>query len=350
MRRFLACTLMFGGLFAMPLALEAAPSAPTPSGPLVLDAAGSFFVGGRMKTESAVEVGLYSAGPVAVDQMYVQYLVPHGARGTSVVMVHGATLTGASYETTPDGRMGWYEYFARRGFRSYVVDQVGRGRSGFDQAPFNAVRAGQASPSSQPLLRRVANDVAWVRFRAGPTPGVKFEDTQFPVEAVDSFARQAVPDLGQSLPADDPNYAALAELSAKLEDTVLIGHSQAGRFPFEAALRDPTGMRALVALEPPGCNAASYTDDQIRKLARLPILVVFGDHLETPQSVGPNWFPFFQDCEAFVARVNAAGGKARMLHPASLGIRGNSHMIMQDRNNLQIADLVIDWIEGGSTR
>jgi hypothetical protein len=26
------------------------------------------------------------------------------------------------------------------------------------------------------------------------------------------------------------------------------------------------------------------------------------------------------------------------------GIRGNSHMIMQDKNNLQIADLVLQWI------
>jgi hypothetical protein len=29
---------------------------------------------------------------------------------------------------------------------------------------------------------------------------------------------------------------------------------------------------------------------------------------------------------------------------ASRGIRGNSHMIMQDRNNLQIADLILQGI------
>jgi hypothetical protein len=33
-----------------------------------------------------------------------------------------------------------------------------------------------------------------------------------------------------------------------------------------------------------------------------------------------------------------------MLNPPDRGIRGNSHMIMQDKNNLQIADLVLDWI------
>ena len=34
-----------------------------------------------------------------------------------------------------------------------------------------------------------------------------------------------------------------------------------------------------------------------------------------------------------------------MLSPAETGIRGNSHMIMQDKNNLQIADLILKWID-----
>jgi hypothetical protein len=33
-----------------------------------------------------------------------------------------------------------------------------------------------------------------------------------------------------------------------------------------------------------------------------------------------------------------------MLYPPDRGIRGNSHMIMQDRNNLQIAHLILAWI------
>jgi hypothetical protein len=34
-----------------------------------------------------------------------------------------------------------------------------------------------------------------------------------------------------------------------------------------------------------------------------------------------------------------------MLSPAETGVRGNSHMIMQDKNNLQIADLILKWID-----
>jgi pimeloyl-ACP methyl ester carboxylesterase len=316
-----------------------------PGSPLVLKALGSFFVGGRTITLTTDEIGVYLGGPVVVDQMYVQYMVPRGHPKPAVVMIHGSSLSGKSYETTPDGRMGWYEYFARQGYPSYVVDQVGRARSGFNQAPFNDVRAATAAPGSQPNLQDASTDIAWVRFRIGPTAGVKFDDTQFPVESIKQFAKQTVPDLSQSLPAQNPNYAALADLASSLKDAILIGHSQSGRFPFEAALLNPTGVKGLISIEPPGCNSSGYSDEQIARLARLPILIVFGDHLATPQRVGPSWQPFFEDCNAFIARVGSAKGNARMLHPPELGIHGNSHMIMQDRNNLQIAGLIVKWIE-----
>jgi hypothetical protein len=29
-----------------------------------------------------------------------------------------------------------------------------------------------------------------------------------------------------------------------------------------------------------------------------------------------------------------------------MGIKGNSHMLMQDRNNIQLADLILTWIDG----
>ena len=102
----------------------------------------------------------------------------------------------------------------------------------------------------------------------------------------------------------------------------------------------------MVLVEPGGCPAA-YTDGQIATLAKLPILAVYGDHLgdtdkETP---GYFWKSSFDSCQSFITRVNAAGGDARMLHTPAEGIRGNSHMIMQDKNNLRIADLIMKWID-----
>ena len=45
-----------------------------------------------------------------------------------------------------------------------------------------------------------------------------------------------------------------------------------------------------------------------------------------------------------IGRIKEAGGQAQMLSPAEIGARGNSHMIMQDKNNLQIAELILTWI------
>ena len=136
------------------------------------------------------------AGHIAVNQMYVRYMVPQGGDGNPpVVMVHGATLTGKSWETTPDGRMGWDEYFVRKGHPVYVPDQVGRGRSGFNQAIFNNVRAGTVPPASLPRFIRFSDEVVWPNFRFGAKPGAPYPDSQFPVNAMDELAKQAVPDV-----------------------------------------------------------------------------------------------------------------------------------------------------------
>ena len=41
---------------------------------------------------------------------------------------------------------------------------------------------------------------------------------------------------------------------------------------------------------------------------------------------------------------------ADMLHPPELGIVGNSHMVMQDKNNLVIADLILAWLNQHARR
>ena len=151
----------------------------TPDTPLVLKAQGSFFVGGEKVEQTQGELGdLGPGGHITVNQMYVRYMVPQGADGNvPVVMVHGATLTGKSWETTPDGRMGWDEYFVRKGHPVYVPDQVGRGRSGFNQAVFNNVRAGTVPAANQPAMFRFSDEVVWPNFRFGSTPGAPYPDS-----------------------------------------------------------------------------------------------------------------------------------------------------------------------------
>jgi pimeloyl-ACP methyl ester carboxylesterase len=314
----------------------------------VLKAQGSFYVGGDKSEQTQVELGgLGPGGHITVNQMYVRYMLPQGGDGNvPVVMVHGATLTGKSWETTPDGRMGWDEYFVRKGHPVYVPDQVGRGRSGFNQAVFNNVRAGTTPAGDQPAMFRFSDEVVWPNFRFGSKPGEPFPDSQFPVQAADELSKQGVPDVSRLLPTPNPTFKALSELAGQLKGAVLMGHSQSGSFPLEAALLNPAAAKGLVLVEPGRCPD-TYSEEQITTLATVPILVVFGDHRDTPTGLTtlPTWQARFEACQTMISRLKRAGGQAQMLSPAETGIRGNSHMIMQDKNHLQIADLILQWID-----
>jgi pimeloyl-ACP methyl ester carboxylesterase len=352
-------TLLVGAMLASVLAMPIGATAQaitdlrTPDTPLVLKAQGSFFVGGEKVEQTEVELGsLGPGGHITVNQMYVRYMVPQGGDGNvPVVMVHGATLTGKSWETTPDGRMGWDEYFVRKGHPVYVPDQVGRGRSGFNQAIYNNARAGSAPPANQAVWLRFSDEVVWPNFRFGSKPGAPYPDSQFPVAAADELSKQGVPDPSFGLPRPNPTLKALSDLATQLKGAVLMGHSQSGSFPLEAALLNPAAAKGLVLVEPGSCPAR-YTADEIATLAKVPILVIFGDHRDTPTGLPtlPTWQGRFEACQAMITRLKSAGGQAEMLAPPERGIRGNSHMIMQDKNNLQIADLILQWIGAHASR
>src|SRR5207244_8609536 len=116
--------------------------------PITLKAIGSFHIGGRLVEISGKpvkEITFTPGGPPAkidpngtyqVEQMYVQYFIPLNERGSvPLLMWHGGGLTGVTYETTPDGREGWLNYFLRRGWSVYNSDAVERGRAGWAQYP-----------------------------------------------------------------------------------------------------------------------------------------------------------------------------------------------------------------------
>ena len=144
--------------------------------PLVIEDQGSFFIGGVPK------VTTYASAPtpnnpnaasvpnqITIGQMYVQFEIPTTKkRGMPpVIMVHGSTHTAACLESTPDGREGWYPYFVRKGISTYLVDQAGRGRSGFDQSVIHEatamIRAGdvQNGLKLMPSFQRITDNGAW---------------------------------------------------------------------------------------------------------------------------------------------------------------------------------------------
>jgi len=312
--------------------------------PLVLESQGSFFVGGETKSLTAPAGARgFGAGDITINQMYVQYQIPqNGARHVPVVMVHGCCLSSKTWETTPDGRMGWDEYFVRKDRSVYLADQSSRARSGFDPSVFNAVRGGTVPPNQLPNILAASHQTAWTVFRFGPSFNTPFPDGQFPVEAVDELYKQMIPDLNSTLPAANPTWKNMAALAVRLNGAILMGHSESGFFPEQAALIDPSGVKGIISIEMP---CATLTAPQISALSKIPILIMFGDHLTDVQGGPANWGTSFEGCQKFVQQVKDAGGDAEMMHLPKMGIRGNSHMLMQDKNNLQLADLILDWID-----
>jgi hypothetical protein len=107
---------------------------------------------------------------------------------------------------------------------------------------------------------------------------------------------------------------------------VLLGHSESSCFPLQAALTDPTGVRGIVSI---------------------------GDHLDTPippSLTGVSRAIEFLNAQTQVQEINNAGGDATMLHLPDAGLHGNSHMMMQDKNNLQVADLILAWMREHANR
>jgi len=329
------------GIAALAASLDPAYAADAPPPPLTLSSQGSFFVGGRdVSSETLSTLPNYApSGTITVDQVYVHYQIPVAPVRTPLVLIHGCCLTGKTWETTPDGRMGWDEYFVRRGFPTYVIDQSWRGRSAGNPSAINAVKSDKAGADTLPPVFSAGHESAWAIFRFGAEYPKVFAGMQFPLEAQGEFWKQMVPDWSAALPVPNPTVPALSELAKRLKDAVLISHSQSGIYPFQTAALDRTGLRALVAIEPAACPDPAK--DDLAPYKDLPILVLFGDYVDQ----SPRWAPRLKLCRAFVAAANAAGGRAELILLPEIGIHGNSHMLMQDKNSLDIADWLSGWLE-----
>src|SRR4030095_8019577 len=208
----------------------------------------------------------------------------------------------------------------------YLADQVSRARSGFDASTISAVKAGTQPPSALPNIIYASQQVAWTVFRFGPKFGEAFPDGQFPIEAVDELYKQMIPDLNALLPNPNPTWKNMAALAVQLKGAILMGHSESGFFPQQAALVGPARLCGVVSIE-------------------MPRVGMFGDQLGDVQGGPANWAQSLDTCNTYVKKVKDAGGDAVMMYLPQMGIKGNSHMLMQDRKSLQLADLIIEWID-----
>src|SRR5499427_9359805 len=188
-------------IVALGLAMLALVSAhPAEAQTIAVAEVGSFHVGGRavsltglptrdvVFTAGSAPIKVDPNGDFEVEQMYVGYtkLAQPKAR-LPILLWHGGGLTGVTWETKPDGRPGWQQFFLDAGYDVYLSDAVERGRASWARYP--EVFQGE------PLFR--TKKEAWELFRIGPSYEVggkreAFEGQQFPVDAFDQFMKQGV--------------------------------------------------------------------------------------------------------------------------------------------------------------
>ena len=75
----------------------------------------------------------------------------------------------------------------------------------------------------------------------------------------------------------------------------------------------------------------------------MPILVEFNDHLDQQRSRSPGQLQRLQGVHRYASTLRAVTPRCCTLQ--SWASIGNSHMVMLDKNNLQIADLILKWID-----
>lgn len=324
------------------------------SGPLLIQSQGSFAVGGTvLQTPGTYDNNRPTAAGQSVhgDHLYAFYQVPHNPKALPIVMLHGAFQTGRSWETTADGREGFQTLFLQRGFPVYLVDQPRRGRAG------NSTVAATIEPTPNDQL-------FFDQFRMGKWPNY-FNNVQVDRKAatLDQFFRSVSPNTG---PYDAGVISdAMSALFAKTGSAILFTHSQGGGPGWLTAIKNPN-VKAVVAFEPgsgfifpqdelpPAMPSAAGTLvpepvslSDFQKLTRIPIVIYYGDNFPVEPTVErgqDNWRVRLAMARLWVQAVNKHGGDARLVHLPELGIRGNTHFIMSDLNNAQIAGLVSTFL------
>jgi pimeloyl-ACP methyl ester carboxylesterase len=305
---------------------------------------GSMHVGGREVVLSGLPVKELRYSPTApaiksdpngefeTGQMYVRYVRLAAPKAKYPLLLwHGGGMTGVNYETKPDGGEGWQMAFLKAGHDVYVSDAVERGRASWNRYP--------EIYSTEPFFR--SKKEAWELFRMGPAwdhdPAKRstFEGTQFPVASFDQFFKQFVPRWTTNEVATQAAYDSLVQ---KVCPCVIVVHSQGSIFGFEAARRAPDKVKAVIAVEPiTGPDPAKI---DLAGLKTVPHLFVMGDNLDK----SPTWQTILPAVNRYADALRKQGTPVEVMDLPKLGIRGNSHMIMMDRNSDQIADLIQKWM------
>ena len=323
--------------------------------PIQIEEQGSFAVGGRIISNPGTFDPFKSAPAGQTfrgDHAYVFYQIPVNARKYPLVMWHGIGQFSKTWETTPDGREGFQNIFLRRSFGVYLIDQPRRG---------NAARGTVAA-----TITPTPDEQQWFgTFRIGIWPNY-FEGVQFARDSatLNQYFRQMTPNIG---PIDiNVNTDAVLALFEKTGPAILVTHSHSGGMGWLTAIKNQN-VKAIVSYEPGSgfvfpagevpapipmadgtLQAVAVPLADFIKLTKIPIVIYYGDNI--PEKPIPNpgqdgWRARLEMARLWRDAVNRHGGDVTVVHLPEIGIKGNTHFPFSDLNNVEIADLMSEWLK-----
>ena len=335
--------------------------------PIVIQEQGSFAVGGN----TVKHAGTFSQknflspdGQFAYgDHAYVFYQIPVKANRYPIIFQHGGAQSKRTWESTPDGREGFQNIFLRKGYGVYLVDQPRIGEAGLSTEAASDANVWAGNPLYADKTLFILSRVGTFD---GDTPHV-FDNSAFPkdAESINQFQRSWTNYTGEL--DNDLNADALAALFEKTGPAILFSHSMGGTVGWRTPFRTDK-VKAIVAFEPGGtpfvfpegevpdaekanfeilgASAMAVPLEDFLKLTKIPIVLYYGDNIQKGDHVGMDkWATELDMAKKFVAAINRHGGDATLVELPKVGLKGNTHFLMADLNNQQLADLVESWLK-----
>jgi len=279
------------------------------------------------------------------DHADVFYQIPANTKHNSMVFLHGYGQSRRSWQTTADGREGFANIFLRKGYGVYLVDQPGRGEAGQTTKPIQIT----ATPDDQTWF---------TQFRIGQAPNF-YDGIQFPKDSLslDKFFRMMTPNTGNVDEATIVN--AMSAVFDRSGDAILFTHSAGGAPGWKTAIKN-SRVKGIIAIEPGGFvfpegeapkgnrGGAGIPLEEFKKLTRIPIVVYYGDNIPNEETNAASlnfWRNVLTTARQWAKVVNAHGGDATVVYLPEIGIKGNTHFIMSDLNNKEIASLIAKWLK-----
>jgi pimeloyl-ACP methyl ester carboxylesterase len=335
-----------------------------------------FYVGGKYTGPPGKEV---MAG-----QMYVELLRPQRVtQKYPIVFFHGLSQTATNWMGTPDGRAGWADYFLKQGYEVYLVDQPARGRSAWHPSVNGPLRI---LPASDVERRFTAPEIGgnWPQAKkhtqwpgSGPRKGQRGD----PI--FDAFYATQVESLASNVETQTLLQAAGSALLDKIGPAILVTHSQAGPFGWLLADSRPKDVKGVLAIEPAGPPFQDAVTDEnparpwgiadipltydppartaadlkkVReKAADGPNLAVCWQQADPPRRLAhlkgipvlivtteASYHAVYDHCTS--KYLTQAGIPNTFMRLEDQGIHGNGHMVMLEKNSLEVASALQKWI------